>query len=305
MSILLVAKNRNLQPFKEALLNADENLDVEIWPHVKKPERVQFAVAWNQPKNLFDSYPNLKVISSLGAGADHLLEDLTIPDHITFTKVFDPSMVSQMNDYVHSCVLSILLRFNHYQASKSWNPQRKYSRGDLNIGIMGLGNIGGKVAFYLSEHGFNVFGLSFSQKDLSGIQTFTPDQIDDFLNNVNILVNLLPLTEKTEGILDLDLFKKLRNPSFLINVARGSHLIDEDLIYALDTEILEAAYLDVFAEEPLPDSHLFWNRKKIHITPHIAAISAPENVAKAIIDNYKRLLSGMDLENVVSREKGY
>ncbi len=305
MSILLVAKNRNLEPFREALLKADNNLDVEIWPNVKKPERVQFAIAWKQPKNVFDSYQNLKVISSLGAGADHLLNDSTIPDHITFTKVFDPSMVTQMNDYVHSCVLSILLKLDHYQATKSWDPQRKYTRKDLNIGILGLGNIGKKVALYLSDNGFEVYGLSHSPKDLSDIETYTLDQADEFLSNVNILVNLLPLTKKTDGILDLDLFKKLRNPSFLINVARGSHLVDEDLIYALDTETVKAAYLDVFSEEPLPDSHPFWNRENIHITPHIAAISDPDNVAAAILDNYKRLLSGMELQNVVDREKGY
>lgn len=305
MSILLVAKNRNLEPFKESLLKADKNLNVEIWPNVEKPERVQFAVAWKQPKSVFDSYPNLKVISSLGAGADHLLNDPTIPENITFTKVFDPSMVIQMNDYVHSCVLSILLKLDHYQRTKSWDPQRKYTREDLNIGIMGLGNIGKKVALYLSEQGFHVFGLSHSQKYLSDIQTYTPDQTDGFLSNVNILVNLLPLTKKTDGILNLDLFKKLRNPSFLINVARGSHMVDEDLIYALDTETVEAAYLDVFSEEPLPGSHPFWNRENIHITPHIASISDPDNVAEAVLDNYKRLLSGMELQNVVSREKGY
>lgn len=305
MSILLVAKNRNLEPFKEALLKADKNLDVEIWPNIEKPERVQFAIAWKQPKNVFDSYPNLKIISSLGAGADHLLNDSTIPKGITFTKVYDPSMVIQMNDYVHSCILSILLKLDHYQATKNWDPQRKYSRKDHNIGIMGLGNIGKKVALYLSDQGFNVFGLSYSEKNIPDVLTFTPNQIDDFLGNINILVNLLPLTKKTEGILDLNLFKRLRNPSFLINVARGNHLVDEDLIYALDTETVEAAYLDVFSEEPLPDSHPFWNRKNIHITPHIAAISDPDNVAAAIVDNYKRLLSGMKLQNVVSREKGY
>lgn len=305
MSILLVAKNRNLEPFREALLRVDKNLDVEIWPNVEKRERVQFAIAWNQPKKIFDSYPNLKVISSLGAGADHLLEDSTIPEHITFTKVYDPSMVMQMHDYIHSCVLSILLKSDQYQSTKEWNPQRKYSRNDLNIGVMGLGNIGEKVVRYLSEQGFHVVGLSYSKKSIPDVETFIPDQTDDFLSNVNILVNLLPLTEKTEGILNLDLFKKLKNPSFLINVARGDHSVDEDLIYALDTKTLETAYLDVFSEEPLPESHPFWNRKNIHITPHIAAISDPDNVAFAVVDNYKRLLSGMELQNVVDRNRGY
>jgi glyoxylate/hydroxypyruvate reductase A len=305
MSILLVAKNRNLKPFREALLRADKNLDVEIWPNVEKPERVQFAVAWNQPKNVFDSYPNLKVISSLGAGVDHLLSDSTIPDHITFTKITEQSLITQMIDYVYACVLSIMLRLDTYQESKSWNPEQKFTRDDLNIGVMGLGNIGKEVALYLADQGFNVFGLSNSKKNLSDIQTFTSDQADEFFSNIHILVNLLPLTKKTEGILDLDLFKKLNNPSFLINVARGDHLVDEDLIYALDTDIIESAYLDVFSEEPLPESHPFWNRKNIHITPHIAGGSDPDNVAEEITENYKRLLSGMELQNVVDREKGY
>lgn len=305
MSILLVAKNRNLEPFHEALIRADKNLDVEIWPNVEKAGRVQFAVAWNQPKNVFDSYPNLKVISSLGAGVDHLLNDSTIPDHITFTKITERSLVTQMIDYVYACILSIMLRLDTYQESKSWSPEQKFTRDDLNIGVMGLGNIGKEVALYLADQGFNVFGLSNSKKSLSDIQTFASNEMDDFLSNVHIVVNLLPLTKKTEGILDLDLFKKLNNPSFLINVARGDHLVDEDLIYALDTDIIEVAYLDVFSEEPLPESHPFWNRKNIHITPHIAGGSDPNNVAEEITENYKRLLSGMELQNVVDREKGY
>lgn len=305
MSILLVAKDRNLEPFKQALHKADRNLDIETWPNVDKPERVQFAVAWNQPKHVFDSYPNLKVISSLGAGVDHLLNDSTIPDHITFTKITEQSLVTQMIDYVYACTLSIILRLNFYRNSKSWNPQQKFTREDLKIGVMGLGNIGKEVAIYLADQGFRVSGLSRSKKNLSGVQTFTPGQTDDFLSDVNILVNLLPLTEKTEGILDLDLFKKLASPSFLVNAARGGHLVDEDLIYALDTQTIEEAYLDVFSEEPLPDSHPFWNRKNIHITPHIAGGSDPDNVAEELTENYKRLLSGMDLKNVVDREKGY
>lgn len=305
MSILLVAKNRNLSPFKDALLRADENLDVEIWPKVDKAERVQLAVAWKQPKNVFDPYPNLKVISSLGAGADHLLNDPTIPSHITFTKIYDPSMVTQMNDYVHASVLSIFLKLNAYGKAESWNPQPKYSRNDLIIGIMGLGNIGKKTALYLANQGFRVLGLSSTKKEVPGIKTFSSEKPNDFLNHVNILVNLLPLTKETEGVLNLDLLKKLKKPSFIINAARGSHLVDEDLIYALDTKIIESAYLDVFTKEPLPSSHPFWSRDNIFITPHIAAVSDPDNVAAAVIENYKRLLSGMELQNVVDKSKGY
>lgn len=305
MSILLAARNRDLTPFKEALLRTDKNVDIETWPNVEKPERVQLAVAWNQPKNIFDSYPNLKVISSLGAGADHLLNDPTIPRHITFTKIFDPSMVTQMNDYVHASVLSIFLKLNTYRKTDSWNPQPKYSRDDLSIGIIGLGNIGKETALYLVNQGYRVLGLSSTKKEIPGVETFSSGNSDDFLNHVNILVNLLPLTKVTDGVLDLELFKKLRNPSFIINVARGSHLVDEDLIYALDTGIIKSAYLDVFSEEPLPKSHPFWSRENIIITPHIAAISDPDNVAAILIENYKRLLSGMELLNVINKSKGY
>ncbi len=305
MSILLVAAKKDMSPFKKALLRADENLDIEIWPNVKEPERVQFAVAWNQPEHVFEAYPNLKAISSLGAGADHLAMDPTIPDHIVFTKAPEPSLVSQMNDYVHTTVLSIFLRFPDYRTSETWNPQPRYSRKEIKIGVMGLGSIGKETALYLSNRGFTVKGLSSSKKSLEDIETFSKDEMDDFLEEINILVNLLPLTDQTEGILNLDLFKKLREPSFLINVGRGEHLVDEDLIYALDTSAIQYAYLDVFAQEPLPDSHPFWSRDHIFITPHIASITDPDNLASLVVENYKRLLSGMELKNVVDRQKGY
>ena len=305
MSILLVAKNRDLSPFKESILQIDKNLDVQIWPNVKHPNRIQFAVAWNQPRHVFDTYKNLKVISSLGAGADHLLNDETIPDHIRFTKIYDPSMVTQMNDYVHSCVLSIMLKLSDYRESDHWNPRPKYSRNDLHIGVMGLGSIGKETAIYLAKQGFSVSGLSNTEKKIPGIQTYTSDAATDFWKEVNILINLLPLTEETKGILNLELFKTLKNPAFIINIARGGHLVDEDLIYALDTNIVETAYLDVFSDEPLPKSHPFWSRKNIFITPHIAAISDPKNAAKAVVENYKRLLSGIKLNNEVDKSKGY
>lgn len=141
------------------------------------------------------------------------------------------------------------------------------------------------------------------KKEIEGVECFS--DLDDFLSKTNILVCLLPLTKETDGILDLDLFKKLKKPAYLINVARGSHLIEEDLIYGLDTGVLEGATLDVFEEEPLPANHLFWNRPKIMITPHIASITDPKEAAKVIVENYKRSLSGMELLYEVDREKGY
>lgn len=308
MSILFVAQNREMAPFKSAIEKLDSNMDVEVWPNVKKPERVQFAVAWNHPKNVFDEFPNLQVISSLGAGVDHLFADNTIPENIRFTRVVAPSLSDQMCDYVLGSVLNILQRTEVYydqQKQGEWKPQKAYRKKDLTVGVMGLGAIGKKVAERLVSNEFSVRGWSSSKKEIEGVKTYSTDQLDAFLSQTNILVCLLPLTGETEGILDLELFKELKKPGFIINVARGEHLVEEDLIYSLDIDLVEHAVLDVFSKEPLPESHPFWGRKKITITPHVASVTDADEVAELLLDNYKRLLSGIDLLHEVDRKKGY
>ena len=308
MSILLVAQRRDMKPFKDAILNADLNIDIEIWPNSTHPARVQFAVAWNHPQQVWKSYPNLKVISSLGAGVDHLLKDSSIPENIKLTRVVVPSLADQMGDYVLSAVLNIIRKSDLYRTQQQesvWKVQPAYQRDELTIGIMGLGKLGSTTAERLQLNGFKVNGWAQSEKELDGVSTFTAGSLGEFLNRSNILVNLLPLTPHTDGILDLDLFKELKKPAFLINVARGQHLVEEDLVYALDKEIISHAVLDVFTAEPLPESHPFWGREKITITPHIASVTDPDEVAVLLVENYKRTLSGMELLNEVDRNRGY
>lgn len=308
MSLLLVSKNRNLKPYKEALLELDPNLDIEIWPGISKPEQVQFAVAWRHPSNLFEKFPNLKVISSLGAGVDHLLEDETIPESINFTRIVAPSLSGQMADYVLTAVLNIMRRTDHYinqQRKAVWKPLESIKKSEVTVGVMGLGEIGSEVARTLVKNRFPVNGWARSKKSIQGVKCYTKDELGTFLTQTNILVCLLPLTPETDGILDLDLFKGLKKPAYLINAARGEHLVEEDLIYALDTDTIHHATLDVFAEEPLPESHPFWGRDKITITPHIASVTDPKESAELILENYKRMLSGMELLHKVDREAGY
>lgn len=305
MSLLLVSKNRDLSPFRKALLELEPDLDVEIWPAIEKPERVQFAVAWNQPKHLFGKFPNLKAVSSLGAGVDHLIEDESIPEDVKLTRISGGTLAIQMSDYVLAAVLSIVTRMREYEHAEDWEPLEKRTREALTIGILGLGSIGEKTARLLSQIGFRVLGLSRSKKEVQGIKTYSSNQMDDFLPEVNVLVNLLPLTPETDGILNLTNFKMMKNPAFLIHAGRGEHLVNEDLIYAIDTGLIEHAWLDAFEEEPLPSSHPFWARKEITVTPHIAGVSQPEETAVEILENYKRLISGMELTNTVDREKGY
>ncbi len=308
MSLLLIAKNRDMNPLKDALLEVDDNLDIEVWPRVEKKERVTFAVSWNHPEKVLDGYPNLKAVTSLGAGVDHLLKDEAIPESVKFARVMIPSLKSQMAEYVLNAIQNYRFHTARYVDQKReayWSKHDPISKDDCTVGIMGLGEMGSYVANSLIINHYSVVGWSRSKKNIEGVQCFDVNGLDEFLSKSNILVCLLPLTKETSGILELDAFKKLKSPAFLINVARGAHLVEEDLIYALDTGVLKGACLDVFEEEPLPSNHLFWNRPNIMITPHVASITDPNEAAAQIVDNYKRSLSGMDLIFEVDRGKGY
>ncbi len=214
-----------------------------------------------------------------------------------------------MAEYVLNAITNYRLHIYEFAENKkkgTWNQKGAIPKKYSPIGILGLGEMGTSVATTLVQHGYNVSGWSRSKKEIEGVQSFAGDDaLEEFLKETKILVNLLPLTEETEGILDLELFKKLQQPGYLINVGRGNHLVEEDLIYAFDMNILEGACLDVFEEEPLPKNHSFWNREKIMVTPHIAAITPAKQAAEVLIENYKRAISGMDLLYEVDREKGY
>jgi glyoxylate/hydroxypyruvate reductase A len=308
MSILLVSKKRDFSSLKAQIHSIDSNIDVQIWPAVTSADRVQFAVAWNQPENIFSKFPNLKAITSLGAGVDHLTYDQTIPKSVAISRMVIPSLKVQISDYVLMSVLNILrnthIYFNQQRQAK-WAEHMPLDKEVLRVGIMGLGELGSETAKNLARNGFSVSGWAKSYKEIPSVQTYTAQELNTFLNDVNILVCLLPLTPETEGILNLETFKKLRQPAFIINIARGEHLVDEDLIYALDTDLIQHSTLDIFTDEPLPESHPFWNRKNITITPHTAALTNDREAAELIVDNYKRILSGMDLTNPVNRELKY
>lgn len=309
MSLLFIAPDRDMSSWKNALKEIDPNVDVEIWPNIENKNRVQFAVCWNQPKHVLDQYSNLKAVSSLGAGTDHLLKDESLPESVAICRVISPSLIQQMKEYVLGATLNIQRNFVHYIRQKDqgkWQAHKHPLAADLHVGVMGLGKLGRPVAQQLAQTGYKVSGWSRSSKKLAKVQTFAgSDELSSFLNNTQILVCLLPLTDETKDILDLEVFKELKKPAWIINVARGEHLVDEDLIYALDSNILQGAWLDVFSEEPLPEKHAFWNRSNIMVTPHIASITQPSEVAEQVLNNYKRALSGMELNHAVDREKGY
>lgn len=176
----------------------------------------------------------------------------------------------------------------------------------MKVGILGLGHLGRTTAKTLVKNGFNVHGFSKTPKDIENIESFAgDDEMEAFLEKSEILVNLLPLTPETEKILNKELFQKLPEGAYVINVARGEHLVEHDLIEMLDVGHLSGAALDVFWQEPLPEDHPFWEHSKILITPHIASVTHPRYVVPQIVENYERMMEEDPLKNVVEREKGY
>lgn len=306
MSFLIISSNRDPKAWTEALKNYDPQLDIEVFPEVQNPEKVEFVLSWRHPHMDFKRYPNLKVIASMGAGIDHIIEDPNIPESIKITRVIDEQITKDMSVFVLALVLEQLRNISQHYCSSEWK-QKKYGRPeDVQIGIMGLGKLGKAAAEKLRQNDFNVAGWSNSPKQIEGVNSYYGnDQLEDFLKETNVLVCLLPLTSKTKNILNKRLFERLPKDAYIINVARGGNLVEEDLLEMIKNGHLSGASLDVFRKEPLPENHPFWKEEKIKVSPHIASVTHPASVAPQLVENYRRLKDGRDLKNVVSRKKEY
>ncbi|GMQ23980.1 glyoxylate/hydroxypyruvate reductase A [Algoriphagus sp. oki45] len=306
MSIAIISPGRDPKVWIDALKKHQPNLDIQVYPDINRPNEVEMALLWQHPPGYLSNFPNLKLISSLGAGVDHILSDPAVSKAMPIVRIVDEKLTWSMTNYVVTGVLNFHRQIARYQADqkrKVWemsNPEIP-----VKIGVMGVGALGGDVLDKLHYMGFPVFGLGFAEKKDFPYPYFSRDQMDDFLSEINVLICLLPLTPETEGILNLDLFKKCNPGTYLINVARGKHLIEEDLISALDKGYLSGAMLDVYRKEPLPEDHPFWEENRILCTPHIASVTNPEAATPQIIENFRRLKSNLSLLNIVDREKGY
>lgn len=307
-TFLIVAPNRNTSRWKEGLSKCLPDQKVEIWPEVSDPGSVTGAACWNHPHGSLNEYENLKLISSMGAGVDHILSDPKLPEGVPVTRIVDKALTYTMTRYLLGAVLSWHRRFDVYrreQATHTWNQKAEPQR-PLHIGIMGMGILGRDIASSLVNLGFDVKGYSRSLKELKGVKSFAgEDQLQDFLQDVNLLINLLPLTSETENMLDRTFFDRIPQPVCLVNAARGGHLVEQDLIDALDQGKIEYAFLDVFRKEPLPEDHPFWDREDIFITPHIASITNPDAAIPQIAENWLRAQKGEPLQNKIDRDREY
>lgn len=301
MSIALICPNRDMQDWVMAFQINDPTVKIDVWPEIDAPEEVEFAVCWNHPDGVLKHFPNLKCISSLGAGTEHLHNDPSRPPDIPLVRIVDYDLKQSMAEYVMLGVLNYFRRFNEYRKQQErgkWNPLPIPHISEVNVGVMGCGALGQFVVKRLVHFGFKVCCWSRRRKHLDGMRSYTgPEEFDAFLGKANILVCMLALTPETENIINGDIFNRLPPKAYLINVSRGAHLVDDDLVSALDSGRLSGALLDVFREEPLPKEHPFWRTKGITITPHIASITNPKTAAKLVLENYRRCLAGEPLLN--------
>lgn len=305
MSVLVISPGRDPEVWVQELKNQHPGMEIHKFPEEHNQEEVEYAVAWKHPRGIFKNYPNLKVIASMGAGVDHITSDPAIPDHITITRVVDNQLSIDMSDFVLALVMERLKNLSFHHNNPSWEPKKYLRIQDQRIGIMGMGILGSAVAKKLKLNGFQVSGWAREERKLNDIHVFGENSLEDFLKQTDILVCLLPLTRETENILNKELFELLPQGAYVINVARGEHLVEYDLLEMIDKGHLSGASLDVFRKEPLPEEHPFWKHKSIRITPHIASVTDPKTVVPQIIENYNRMKDGEPLKNVVKRDKGY
>ncbi|TQV72987.1 glyoxylate/hydroxypyruvate reductase A [Aliikangiella marina] len=309
MTIAIISQNKQLQPWRDALLAIEPQLDIRLWPDIGNPEDIQFALVWNHPAGCFVPMKRLKTISSMGAGVDGLLADKHISDECQIVRLVDPGLASTMSEYLLAVVSAHRQHLGFYrtqQLKQRWSPKVPIPKHELTVGIMGLGQIGKAVATDFADSGFVVSGWSNSPKSLNGVSCFFGnEQLSQLLTNSKALINLLPLTSKTRGIIDQTLLGQLPHGALLINVGRGAHVNDEGLLSALSTGQLSAAFLDVFNQEPLDKTHPFWHQENLYMTPHVSSLTEPKAVAPQIIENYQRTISEQPLVNLVDKKAGY
>ena len=271
-------------------------------------EQATTVAAWFPDLEKVQQLPKLGLIHSIAAGVEHLNLNAVRPDQAV-CRVLDPHHQKGMFDYLLWGVLYFQRYFDcmiQQQKQQLWKQYRQSYSHHIQIGIMGLGHMGGYVAKRFADMGYQVSGWSNSPKEIAQVKSYVgQEQLSEFLAHSQILINLMPLTADNTGILSEQLFKKLPDQAALIQVGRGQHLIEQDLLNALDSGHLRGAILDVFEEEPLTQDHPFWQHEKIVVTPHVASHAPMSVVVEQILENDRRLNLGLDLCHQVDVNKGY
>lgn len=294
------------EPWVQGLQQALPEAEVLAWEPGQPA--ADYAVVWAPPQSFIDAQPKLQALFNIGAGVDALMQ-LSIPASTRIVRLDDAGMSVQMAEYVCHALIRHFREFDVYEAEARagrWVYRKPRERADFPVGILGLGVLGERVAKAVAQFEFPVLGWSRSRKEIAGVRTFAGEaRLGDFLVGTRVLVNLLPLTDATRGILNKTTLSALQPGGYLINIARGGHLVEDDLIPLLDSGKLAGATLDVFETEPLPAAHPFWQHPKISITPHGSARTLRRESIAQIAGKITALARGEAVAGVVDPERGY
>lgn len=306
MRVIYFSADQDADKWLPGLRAALPGADVSAWAPGAAP--ADYAIVWKPPQPLLDEQPQLKAIFNTGAGVDALMR-LDLPPGVPVVRLDDAGMSVQMAEYVCHALIRHFRELDGYEADTragQWSYRKPLSRADFPVGILGLGVLGERVARAVAQFEFPVHGWSRSPKAVPGVQCYAGEaQLADFLAASRVLVCLLPLTGATENLLNRQRLALLRPGGYVINVARGAHLVDEDLLALLDSGHLAGAMLDVFRTEPLPPAHPFWAHPKITVTPHTSARTLRSESIAQIAQKIAALQRGEPVAGVVDPARGY
>ncbi|MES2258664.1 MAG: glyoxylate/hydroxypyruvate reductase A [Pseudomonadota bacterium] len=310
MRILLYRADGKTEPWIKDFAKHLPEAEVEVWREGEKSLPCDYAVVWSPPEAMLGALSEVKAIFLTGAGADAILKfDHALSRDIPIVRLGDAGMGVQMAEYVVHAVLRYFRRFDEYEAQAragQWQPLPEHRREDFAIGVLGMGVLGMRVLGALQEYGFPLRGWSRTEKSVPGVQCYTgADGLDTFLRGARVVVCMLPLTPETNNILNRSNMSKLPQGAYLINVARGAHLAEPDLLTLVKSGHIAAATLDVFRNEPLPMQHPFWQEPRITITPHISALTLRRESVQQIADKMRQLEAGLPISDVINRHHGY
>ena len=306
MHITFFSKDTKPEPWVNALRQQLPEARVEAWAPGAEP--ADYAVVWAPPQDFLDAQPRLKGLFNIGAGVDALMQ-LRLPTGVPVVRLDDAGMSVQMAEYVCHAVIRYFRELDVYaeEAQQAhWAFRRPRVRADFTVGVMGLGVLGQRVAQALRGFEFPVVGWSRTPREVEGITCHAgAEGLSAFLGASQVLVNLLPLTPDTENILNRDTLAQLRPGAYVINVARGAHLVDADLLALFASGHLAGATLDVFRTEPLPAEHPFWQHRRITVTPHTSARTLRDESVAQIVGKIRALERGESITGVVDPLRGY
>lgn len=287
---------------------ADEAIGFAEAGDAHDPASIRYLAAWNPSVELIATLPALEVLFSIGAGIDQF--DMgRLPDHVRVVRMIEPGITQGMVEYATMAALMLhrnMIDHGIAQREGRWAPIKLVPAGERRIGVMGLGNLGQAVLGALRPFGFALSGWSRSRHAVEGVDCFAgAAEMPAFLAGCDILICLLPLTDDTRGILCRETLTQLPQGAALINVGRGGHLVEQDLLSLLDDGRISGAVLDVFDPEPLPAGHAFWAHPRIVMTPHVASMTRADSAARALIANIRRHEAGAAMDGEVARSRGY